>query len=175
MRTKQRIFLGAAYVAYYSLALSSHSNSSSDQKMKTVLISFLLVGFVSCASIDITTLSPVQGDYFKTVNCECGFKKKLIHQKVEDFSFPKRYIILLNISSLWFLSGIYLTSYNHKTTLLKCDSNRAKFQNISYLIFAYCCNKHITKVSEMVWPLKVSLFFKFETNQNSTFSGNFKC
>ena len=44
----------------------SHSNSSSDQKMKTVLISFLLVGFVSCASIDITTLSPVQGDYFKT-------------------------------------------------------------------------------------------------------------
>ena len=48
-------------ILFISLALSSsHSNSSSDQKMKTVLISFLLVGFVSCASIDITTLSPIE-------------------------------------------------------------------------------------------------------------------
>ena len=101
-------------------------------------------------------------------------KKTLIHQKVEDFSSPKWYITLLYLGSLWFLSGIYLTSYNHKTTLLKYESNRPKFQNISCLIFAYCYNKHITKVSDMVWQLKISLIFKFETNQNSSFSGNFQ-
>ena len=125
----------------------------------------------------------LHGDYFKTghrlfIMKEYWMwilKKTLIHQKVEDFSSPKWYIALLYLGSLWFLSGIYLISYNHKTTLLKFESNRPKFQNISCLIFVYCYNKHITKVSDMVWQIKISLIFKFETNQNSSFSGNFKC
>ena len=41
---------------------------------------------------------------------------------------------------------------------LEISVKSAKISKYSYLIFAYCCNKQIKKVSEMVWQLKISIF-----------------